>query len=135
MKLHLDRWWENGLVFKIAKTKIHQISQHRYMILSSILTLLKKKNLSHLSRPSQGEGLEGQAPPPHFLKNKCGTSIQRRVKGLAKYVRYNEVFFYNLHRGSFSYCLTFYNYWSQKKNCSLDRGLRYRGSTVIYVFT
>ena len=24
MKLHLDRWWENGLVFKIATTKIHQ---------------------------------------------------------------------------------------------------------------
>ena len=24
MKLHLDRWWENGLVFKIARTKIHQ---------------------------------------------------------------------------------------------------------------
>ena len=23
-KLHLDRWWENGLVFKIARTKIHQ---------------------------------------------------------------------------------------------------------------
>ena len=24
MKLHLDKWWENGLVFKIARTKIHQ---------------------------------------------------------------------------------------------------------------
>ena len=24
MTLHLDRWWENGLVFKIAGTKIHQ---------------------------------------------------------------------------------------------------------------
>ena len=24
MKLHLNRWWENGLVFKIARTKIHQ---------------------------------------------------------------------------------------------------------------
>ena len=24
MKLHLDRWWENGLVFKIARKKIHQ---------------------------------------------------------------------------------------------------------------
>ena len=23
-KLHLHRWWENGLVFKIARTKIHQ---------------------------------------------------------------------------------------------------------------
>ena len=96
MKLHLDRWWENGLVFKIAKTKIHQISQHRYMILSSILTLLKKKNLSVIYQgPRRGRGWRGGGgpPPPHFLKNKCGTSIQRRVKGLAKYVRYNEVFF------------------------------------------
>ena len=24
MKLHLDKWWENGLVFKIARTKMHQ---------------------------------------------------------------------------------------------------------------
>ena len=24
MKLLLDRWWENGLVFTIARTKIHQ---------------------------------------------------------------------------------------------------------------
>ena len=24
MKLHLDRWWENGLVFKIARMKVHQ---------------------------------------------------------------------------------------------------------------
>ena len=24
MQLHLDRWWENGLAFKIARTKIHQ---------------------------------------------------------------------------------------------------------------
>ena len=24
MKLHLHRWWENGLVFKIAGTKIHE---------------------------------------------------------------------------------------------------------------
>ena len=24
MKLHLDRWWENGLVFKIARAKTHQ---------------------------------------------------------------------------------------------------------------
>ena len=24
MKLHLDRWWEKELVFKIARTKIHQ---------------------------------------------------------------------------------------------------------------
>ena len=24
MKLQLDRWWENGLVFKIAKTKKNQ---------------------------------------------------------------------------------------------------------------
>ena len=24
MKLHLDRWWENGLAFQIARTKMHQ---------------------------------------------------------------------------------------------------------------
>ena len=24
MKLHLDRWWENGLVFKIARKKTHR---------------------------------------------------------------------------------------------------------------
>ena len=47
-ELHLDRWWENGLVFKIAKTKINQNSLAlRYDILSSVLTLLKN-NLSHL---------------------------------------------------------------------------------------
>ena len=47
-KLHLDRWWESGLVFKIAKTKINQNSlASRYDILSSVLTLLKN-NLSHL---------------------------------------------------------------------------------------
>ena len=39
MKLRFDRWWENGLVFKIARTKIHQnflaskyyIKQHSYV--------------------------------------------------------------------------------------------------------
>ena len=41
--------------------------------------------------------------------------------------------FINLYRGSFSYCLIFYHFWSQK-NSSLHRGLRYRGSIVIYTF-
>ena len=50
--------------------------------------------------PAQGKGLEGQpprSPPlPHFIKkiNKIkysGNSIWRRVKGLAKHIRYNEV--------------------------------------------
>ena len=48
MKLHLYRWWENGLVFKIARTIIHQnVLASKYDInISSILTLLKN-NLSH----------------------------------------------------------------------------------------
>ena len=37
MKLHLDRWWENGLVFKIAQRKYTKISYHQNMILRSIL--------------------------------------------------------------------------------------------------
>ena len=40
--------------------------------------------------------------------------------------------FVNFYPGSFSYCLIFYYYW--KKNTLLDRGLRYRGSIVIYIF-
>ena len=47
MKLHLYRWRGNGLVFKIARTKIHENFLHRNMILSSIMTLLKN-NLSNL---------------------------------------------------------------------------------------
>ena len=47
MKLHLYRWRGNGLVFKIARTNIHENFLHRNMILSSIMTLLKN-NLSNL---------------------------------------------------------------------------------------
>ena len=48
MKLHLYRWWENGLVFKIARTKIHQnflaskydIKQHSDMTCGFLIQLV-----------------------------------------------------------------------------------------------
>ena len=39
----------------------------------------------------------------------------------------------NLYRGSFSYCFICYSYWSKKKS-SLVQRLRYRSSTVRYIF-
>ena len=48
MKLYLDmQVVRKRVIFKIARTKIHQIFWYRNMILSSILTLLKD-DLSHL---------------------------------------------------------------------------------------
>ena len=41
--------------------------------------------------------------------------------------------FVNLYRGSFSYCLMF-TITGVEKNSWLDRGLNYRGSTVIDIF-
>ena len=42
-----------------------------------------------------------------------------RAKGLATFVRYNEVSFIEI------LFQIFYYYWGKKKNCSLYRGLRY----------
>ena len=47
IKMHLDRWWENGLVLRSHERKYAKISWHQNMILSSILRLLKNK-LVHL---------------------------------------------------------------------------------------
>ena len=46
MKLHLDKWWENGLVFKIARTKMHQNFLYFWALLSFMedkCFLMKKK--------------------------------------------------------------------------------------------
>ena len=86
---------------------------------------------------AQGEGDGrggGDRVPPLFeqLINKIkysGTSIQKRAKELAKYVHYNEIRHFI---SRFFFILPwFYYYWNKKKNSSLDRGLRYRGSTLI----
>ena len=61
--------------------------------------------------------------------------MKRMAKGLAKCVQ-NEVFLKLIPRFLFIYCLKLnFSVTGVKKSSSLDRGFRYRRSTVIYIFT
>ena len=96
----------------------------------------QQKQHHYYSGPAQGKGLGEQAPPP-----------PRPPTLFEKYVKLSTVGPRRDWQNMFVITRCFYTYidvlshialnftiTGVKKNSSLDRGLRYRGSTVLYIF-